>query len=47
MNNFKQSVILMGIDWSKAARLLARKEIRAENEDLADIVDILDRDIRK
>ena len=47
MNNFKKSVILMGIDWSKAAKLLAKKEIRAEDDQLAEIVDLLDRDIRK
>ena len=37
----------MGIDWSKAAKLLAKKEIRAEDGQLAEIVDLLDRDIRK
>ena len=47
MNNFKQSVILMGIDWSKTAKLLASKDIKAEDEGLARIVDLLDRDIRR
>ena len=46
MKDFKNSVILMGIDWSKAAKLVAKKEIGSIDKELADVVDLLDRDIR-
>ena len=46
MNSFKNSVILMGVDWSKAAKFMAKHEIKLENRKLAEVVDVLDGDIR-
>ena len=46
MNSFKNSVILMGIDWSKAAKKIANKEISVECKDLNKVIDELDEDYR-
>ena len=46
MNSFKNSVILMGVDWSKAANFIAKHDIKLEDKRLAKIVEVLDRDIR-
>ena len=46
MNSFKNSVILMGVDWSKAAKFMAKHEIRSEDRKLAEVVEVLDKDIR-
>ena len=42
MNAIKASFILIGIDWSKAAKFIAENDIRAEDPQLADIIDVLD-----
>ena len=47
MDKFKNSVILMGIDWSKAAKVVASKDIRSANKRLARIIDVLDCEFRK
>ena len=47
MNDFKSSVILLGIDWSKAAKRLANQEIKAEDKDFYEILDDLDEGYRK
>tara|TARA_R100001463_G_scaffold102573_2_gene157000 strand:- start:600 stop:776 length:177 start_codon:yes stop_codon:yes gene_type:complete len=46
MNRFKESVILMGIDWSKAANLQAVKDLSKEQPELSQVVDSLDRQFR-
>ena len=42
VDRFKQSVILMGIDWSKAARLDAIKQMRTESKEFCTLVNDLD-----
>ena len=42
MNEIKASFILIGIDWNKAAKFIAENDIRAEDPQLADIIDVLD-----
>jgi len=46
MHSFKNSVILMGIDWSKAAKKIANKEISVECKDLNKVIEDLDEDYR-
>jgi hypothetical protein len=46
-NKLKDSVILMGIDWSKAARLKAVNDIKKESPVIADVIDDLDRFFRE
>jgi len=46
MNSFKNSVILMGVDWSKAAKFMAKHDINLEDRNLAKVIDALDGDIR-
>ena len=47
MNNLSKSVILLGIDWSKAAKKLADKEIKVENADLYKVINDLDTQFKK
>tara|TARA_Y100001963_G_C6736178_1_gene426545 strand:- start:1117 stop:1269 length:153 start_codon:yes stop_codon:yes gene_type:complete len=47
MNSFKDSVILMGIDWSKAAKLEAMEVIKVESPRIAKVIDDLDDEYRK
>ena len=47
MNRFKHSMILMGIDWSKAAKTKAFKDIKQESPRVAGIISELDRFYRK
>jgi hypothetical protein len=47
MNSFKRSVILMGIDWSKAAKLEAMEVIKIESPRIAKVIDDLDEDYRR
>ena len=47
MNKFKQSVILMGIDWSKAANLQAVKDLSKEQPELSRVINSLDSQFRK
>ena len=42
MNRFKASIILMGIDWSKAAKFIAENDIKAEDPQLASLINTLD-----
>ena len=42
MNKFKASVILMGIDWSRAAKFIAENDLEAEDPQLARLVNELD-----
>ena len=37
-NRFKLSVILMGVDWSKAAKLEAVKDIARDNPRIAEVL---------
>ena len=46
MNKFKASVILMGIDWSKAAKFIAENDIKVEDPQLASLIDTLDESYR-
>ena len=46
-NRFKFSVILMGVDWSKAAKLEAVKDITKEHPRIAECISDLDRFYRK
>ena len=46
-NRFKFSVILMGVDWSKAAKLEAVKDITREHPRIAECISDLDRFYRK
>ena len=47
MNDFKDSMILMGIDWSKAAKTKAFNDIKTESPRIASIMTELDRFYRK
>ena len=47
MNDFKDSMILMGIDWSKAAKTKAFNDIKTESPRIAGIMTELDRFYRK
>lgn len=47
MNKFKQSVILMGIDWSKAANLQAVKDLSKEQPELTRVIHSLDEQFRQ
>ena len=46
MQSFKTSVILMGIDWSKAAKLDAMEVIKVEAPRVARVIDELDEEYR-
>ena len=46
-DRLKNSMILMGVDWSKAAKTRAFKDIKMESPNLADIIRDLDRLFRK
>ena len=43
----KNSVILMGVDWSKAAKLKAMKDIKIEHPRIARFIESLDRLYKK
>lgn len=47
MDKFKDSVILMGVNWSKAARLEAVKDIKKEHPKTFEIIRGLDRYYRR
>ena len=47
MSNLSDSVILMGIDWSKAAKRLADKELKQDNKDLYKVINDLDCQFKK
>ena len=47
MSKFEKSMILMGIDWSKAAKTKAFKDIRRESPRIAGVITELDRFYRK
>ena len=47
MDDFKTSVILMGIDWSKSAKLEAMEIIKIEAPKVANIIDDLDDEYRR
>jgi len=47
MNNLAKSVILLGIDWSKAAKTVADRELKLENEDFYVVIDDLDKQFKK
>ena len=47
MSKFKNSMILMGIDWSRAARTKAFKDIKNESPKIAGVMIELDRFYRK
>lgn len=47
MSSFKESVILMGIDWSRAAKLEAMKIIKVESPKIATVIDELDTEYRR
>ena len=38
MSNLKDSIVLMGIDWSKAAKLKAIKDISCESPEVAEAI---------
>ena len=42
-DNMKKSMVLMGIDWSKAAKLKALKDIKVQSPELAGIMGDLDK----
>tara|TARA_R110002020_G_scaffold1527_2_gene6887 strand:- start:868 stop:1020 length:153 start_codon:yes stop_codon:yes gene_type:complete len=42
MNRLKGSIILMGVNWSKAALIVANRDIQIEEPDLAKLLDDLD-----
>ena len=46
MNRFKASIILMGIDWSKAAKFIADNDIKVEGPQLASLIETLDESYR-
>ena len=46
MNRFKASIILMGIDWSKAAKFIADNDIKVEAPQLASLIETLDESYR-
>ena len=43
---FKNSVILFGIDWNKVSQILAEDDIRENEPEVADTVDRLDKHFR-
>ena len=43
----KNSVILMGVDWSRAAKLKAMKDIRIEHPRTASFIESLDKLYKK
>tara|TARA_R100000742_G_C4274762_1_gene94890 strand:- start:1362 stop:1514 length:153 start_codon:yes stop_codon:yes gene_type:complete len=47
MNNFKGSIILMGIDWNKAAEKVANKQLKQEDPKLYSVINLLDRNFRE
>tara|TARA_Y100001963_G_C6432113_1_gene287526 strand:+ start:251 stop:418 length:168 start_codon:yes stop_codon:yes gene_type:complete len=47
MSKFKNSMILMGVDWSRAAKTKAFKDIKQESPRVAGIISELDRFYRK
>ena len=47
MNELARSVILLGIDWSKAAKTIADRELKLENEDFYEVMDDLDKQFKK
>ena len=47
MNDFKDSIILMGVDWSRGAKKKAFKDIRRESPRVASVIEVLDRFYRK
>ena len=47
MSKFKNSMILMGINWSKAARIIARRDISCESPELDNMLNDLDNYYRK
>tara|TARA_R100000808_G_C2083415_1_gene106457 strand:+ start:577 stop:735 length:159 start_codon:yes stop_codon:yes gene_type:complete len=48
MEKFKISVILMGVDWSKAAKLIAKRDIsKCMSPEISNIVNDLDYYYRK
>ena len=42
MENFKKSVILLGIDWDKSAKRIANLELKADNKELYHMIVYLD-----
>ena len=47
MSKFKNSMILMGVDWARAAKTKAFKDIKTESPKIAGIMTELDRFYRK
>ena len=47
MNKFKASIILMGIDWSRAAKFIAENDIKTNDPQLARLVETLDEAYRQ
>ena len=47
MNKFRDSIVLMGVNWSKAARLEAVKDIRREHPKTFEIIRGLDKYYRR
>ena len=47
IDRFKNSIVLMGIDWSRAAKTKAFKDIKTESPKIAGIMTELDRFYRK
>ena len=47
MSNFDNSIVLMGIDWSKAAKLEAVKDIELDHPGVAKVIRHLDNLYRK
>ena len=47
MSKFDNSIVLMGINWSKAAKLKAVKDIALDNPKVANIIRHLDNLYRK
>ena len=41
-NRLKNSIILMGIDWSRAAKIKAFKDIKRQSPEIAEIITDLD-----
>ena len=47
MSKFEKSIILMGIDWSKAAKMSAVEDIKKRHPKTVEIIKHLDRLYRK
>ena len=47
IDRFKNSIVLMGIDWSRAAKKKAFKDIKRESPRVAGVINELDRFYRK